>query len=104
MPLRLRLALFGAGLVALAIVVFGLLLYALLARGAVTNQDDALRARATKAVASLDANPSLGRQPVIAPADLGTSNDIFIEVFDPGWSLLYATAQVNGSPPRPSNR
>ena len=48
MSLRLRLALFGAAVVALALVVFGSLLYALLSRGVVTNQDDALRSRAER--------------------------------------------------------
>ena len=104
MTLRLRLALFGAGVVALALLVFGLLLYALLSRAVVTNQDEALRARAAQAVVSLDATANLGSQPLTAPADLRTSNDVFVEVFDPGWNLIYATAELNGSPPRPSNR
>src|SRR5258708_19969602 len=51
--LRARLALFGAGVVALALLIFGLLLYALLSRAAVTNQDDALRTRAPQAPPSL---------------------------------------------------
>jgi two-component system OmpR family sensor kinase len=101
-PLRLRLALFGAAVVALTLVLFGALLYTLLARGATTNQDDALRGRASEAVASL--NNTLGttaREPV-APADLRTSTDVFVEVFDPSWTAIYSTAQLNGSPPIPS--
>ncbi|HKW70507.1 MAG TPA: HAMP domain-containing sensor histidine kinase [Candidatus Dormibacteraeota bacterium] len=93
MSLRLRLALFGAAVVALALLLFGLLLYALLSRGVVTNQDDALRTRAQQAVKSLDASPQLVATSVVAPADLKTSTDIFLEVFDPGWSVLYSTAQ-----------
>ena len=104
MSLRLRLALFGAGVVALALVVFGVLLYALLARGAATNQDDALRARAHEAVASLDAGSDLTAQPLVAPADLRTSTDVFLEVYDPNWNLLYSTAVLNGEPPSPSSR
>src|SRR5438034_7778387 len=104
MPLRLRLALFGAGVVALALALFGLLLYALLSRSVVTNQDEALHARAVEAVNSLNATPALTSQPVIAPVDLRTSNDVFLEVFDTGWNLLYTTAESNGSAPRPSNR
>jgi len=91
--LRLRLALFGVGLVALALLVFGVLLYALLARGVNTNQDDALRTRAQQAVASLNSSPRLvARQPV-APVDLRTSSDVFLEVFDQGWAPIYSTAQ-----------
>ncbi len=93
MPLRVRLALFGAGVVALALLVFGLLLYALLSRGVSTNLDDALRTRANQAVASLDAGaPPTPSQPV-APADLRSSTDVFVEVFDSSWSLLYTTAE-----------
>ena len=98
MSLRLRLALFGAGVVALALVVFGALLYALLARGVTTNQDDALRTRAQQAVASLNASPQVVESPSVAPADLRTSTDVFVEVFDPGWTLLYTTATPPVSP------
>jgi signal transduction histidine kinase len=100
--LRWRLALFGAAVVALALVVFGALLYALLSRGVVTNQDAALRTRAQQAVAALDA---AGRPPAtraVAPADLRTSTDVFVEVFDPGWSLVYTTAEPSISPERRS--
>ena len=103
-PLRLRLALFGAAVVALTLVIFGSLLYALFARGVNTNQDDALRTRARQAVASLDSSTDLGPRGTFAPADLRTSTDVFVEVFDPTWSVIYSTAQLNGSPPLPSSR
>ena len=102
MTLRLRLALFGAAVVALALVVFGLLLYALLSRSAVTNQDDALRARSIQAVSSLSVSPANGAARPVAPSDLRTSADVFVEIFDPGWSVLYSTAVMNGSPPQVS--
>jgi len=96
--LRLRLALFGVGLVALALLVFGLLLYALLARGVNTNQDDALRARAQQAVASLNASPAMAATQPVAPEDLRTSTDVFVEVFNEAWSPVYSTAQPFISP------
>ncbi len=100
MSLRARLALFGAGVVALALVVFGVLLYALLSRSVTTNQDDALRSRAGEAVASLNASPQAPASVApVAPADLRTSTDVFVEIFDPSWSVLYSTAELNGSPP-----
>ena len=98
MSLRLRLALFGAGVVALALLVFGVLLYTLLSRGVVTNQDDALKARAKQAVVSLNASPALIATSPVAPADLKTSTDIFVEVFDPGWKVVYSTATPVVSP------
>ncbi len=104
MSLRLRLALFGAAVVAATLVIFGVLLYALLARGVTTNQDDALRGRAGEAVASLKATSNLAPQAPVAPANLANSTEVFLEVFDSGWNVIYSTAQLNGSPPVPSVR
>ena len=104
MSLRLRLALFGAGVVAATLIIFGVLLYALLARGVTTNQDDALRGRAGEAVASLKATSNLAPQAPVAPANLANSTEVFLEVFDSGWNVIYSTAEVNGSPPVPSAR
>jgi signal transduction histidine kinase len=91
--LRLRLALFGVGVVAIGLLVFGVLLYALLSRGVAGNQDDALRTRARQAVASLDASGAPSSVAPVAPADLRTTTDVFVEVFDAGGSLLYTTVQ-----------
>jgi two-component system OmpR family sensor kinase len=102
--LRLRLGLFGAAVVALTLVLFGTLLYALLAHGAVTNQDDALRSRAREAAASLNGSAGITPRSPVAPADLRTSTDVFVEVFDPSWTPIYSTAQLNGSPPMPPAR
>ena len=100
MPLRARLALFGAGVVALALLVFGLLLYGLLSRSVSTNQDDALRTRAQQAVTSLDSSPPLAAAQPVAPADLRTSTELFVEVFDPTWQVLYSNARPIVAPPR----
>ena len=100
MPLRARLALFGAGVVALALLVFGLLLYALLSRGVSTNQDDALKTRAQQAVASVSSTSSLSASQPVAPADLRTSTDVFVEVFDPSWQVLYSDAEPVVTPNR----
>ncbi len=104
MPLRLRLALFGVGVVALTLVIFGGLLYALVSRSVNTNQDDALRTRAHEAVASLASAPDLKPRPPLAPVDLRASTDVFIEVFDLNWTVIYTTAQLHGVPPMPSAR
>ncbi len=99
MPLRLRLALFGAAVVALTLVLFGGLLYTLLARSVTTNQDDALRTRARDAAAALTNGADLTPRSPIAPADLRTSTEIFVEVFDQSWSVIYSTGELNGTPP-----
>jgi two-component system, OmpR family, sensor kinase len=99
MSLRLRLALFGAAVVALTLVLFGGLLYALLAHSVTTNQDDALRARAGEATAALNAAPDLAPRAPVAPANLRTSTEIFVEVLDRDWSLIYSTGLLNGAAP-----
>jgi two-component system, OmpR family, sensor kinase len=103
-PLRLRLALFGVGVVALTLVLFGALLYALVSRSVNTNQDDALRTRAREAAASASLVVDLSPRPPLAPADLRTSTDVFVEVFDLRWTLIYTTAELKGLPPMPSAR
>src|ERR1700681_4217028 len=101
MSLRLRLALFGAAVVALALVLFGLALYGLFARGVNTNQDDALRTRARAAATSLGSTSAIGLTPVppVAPADLRTSTEVFVEVLGPDGTPTYSTAELNGAPP-----
>ena len=68
MSLRLRLALFGAAVVALALVIFGLAIYGLVSRSVDTNQDKDLRARAGAAVATLTntPGPDLAPRPAVA--------------------------------------
>ena len=97
-PLRLRLALFGAGVVALALAVFGLLLYSLLSRGVVTNQDDALKSRARQAIASLELSGTPPPATPVAPADLKTTTEVFVEVFDARGDLVYSTVQPTIAP------
>lgn len=99
MSLRLRLALFGAAVVALTLVLFGALLYGLLSRSVTTNQDDALRSRAREAVAALNGASDLAPRGPIAPANLRTSTEIFIEVLDQSWSVIYSTGELNGAAP-----
>jgi len=99
--LRLRLALFGAAVVALALVIFGLAIYALVSRSVDTNQDKDLRARAGAAVAALATTPDteLAPRPLIAPVDLRSSTDIFVEVLGADGSVIYSSGVLNGAPP-----
>lgn len=99
MSLRLRLALFGAAVVAVTLILFGAALYTLLARGVTTNQDDAVRGRAREAAGALNRGTDLTPRAAVAPVDLRTSTEIFVEVLDPNWSLIYSTGQLNGGAP-----
>jgi signal transduction histidine kinase len=97
--LRLRLALFGAAVVAVTLVLFGALLYGLLGRGAATNQDEAVRGRAREAVGALNRASDLPPRAPVAPVDMRTSSEIFVEVVDQSWSVIYSTGELNGAPP-----
>jgi len=99
--LRVRLALFGAAVVALALVIFGLAIYGLVSRSVDTNQDKDLRARAGAAIGALATTPNLdlAPRPVIAPVDLRSSTDLFVEVLGSDGTLIYTTGVLNGAPP-----
>jgi hypothetical protein len=100
MSLRLRLALFGAAVVALALLLFGAALYGLISRSVNTNQDDQLRSRARAAASALGSTPAdLTPRPLLAPADLRSSTDVFVEVLGLDGTPVYSTAQLNGAPP-----
>ena len=102
MSLRLRLALFGAAVVALALVLFGVLVYTLLALSVTNTQDTQLRARARQAASATNI-VDLSPHPLIAAADLKSSTDMYVEVLDPDGVPLYATAMLDGaSPPVPN--
>jgi signal transduction histidine kinase len=101
LSLRLRLALFGAAVVALALVIFGLAIYGLVSRSVDTNQDTDLRARARAAIGALATTPNLdlAPRPVIAPVDLRSSTDVFVEVLSSDGVVIYSTGVLNGAPP-----
>ncbi len=98
MSLRSRLALFGAAVVALALVLFGVLVYTLLALSVTNNQDTLLRGRARQAASATNI-VDLSPHPLIAAADLKNSTDVYVEVIDPYGIPLYSTAMLNGAPP-----
>ena len=85
-------------MVALALVLFGVLVYTLLAVSVTNNQDTLLRARARQAAAATNI-VDLSPHPLIAAADLKSSTDVYVEVLDPYGVPLYATATLNGTPP-----
>jgi signal transduction histidine kinase len=99
--IRVRLALFGLGVVALTLVLFTLLFFVLLAAGSANQQDKQLSTRAEQALAELAAAPphEFRAEQTLAPVDPATALDIFIVVLGPGGATLSATGEVNGAPP-----
>jgi len=95
--LRLRLALLGTGVVALAVVLFGLLIFTLASRAAGPDQDSVLKRRAEAAVRALAGG---GAPPAGAvPVDLRTSNDVFLEGLDAAGTAVFSTGEVDGAAP-----
>jgi two-component system OmpR family sensor kinase len=101
MPLRLRLALFGASVMALGLALFGALVYLLAAHSVVADQDRALRQHAMDAVTALQAVPAADLQPRAVPTavDLRTSPDVFLEVRGADGSVISSTGELDGRPP-----
>jgi two-component system OmpR family sensor kinase len=98
-PIRGRIALFGAGVVALAVVTFSSLVYVLVERSLVTQQDTALRSRGDEVLRQLN-SPRGFRPPAFTlPFDITKSSDIFVEitVFNP--SQVYSSGKVNNADP-----
>ncbi len=102
MPLRARIALFGSGVVALAVLAFGVLLYLLAAVSAPRQQAAELTRRANEAAASLQraAPTDVAAQRTLIPVDLAVSTDVFVEVLAPSGALLFSTGARDGTPPQ----
>ena len=102
MSFRLRLTLFGAGLVAATVVAFGWLVYTLAANSQATTQDDLLKQRAADAVAAIATAPAAeftgSSTPSLASAeDVRLRTDPFTEVFTQA-GLLSSSARVGDAP------
>jgi two-component system OmpR family sensor kinase len=101
MRIRRRLVLYAIGVAALGMTLFAVLLAALLSRGVVTDQAEALAAIAAETATAVSASdPSAdGAMPLVV-ADLRTSLDPFIVVLDDAGAVRLATARFDGAPPR----
>ena len=111
LPIRARIALFGAGVVLLTVVIFGGLVAILFERSAY-NQQDVLLERRSQQLTAVDRGtatdptrvPGLPRrldpQRLQVPVDLRTSSDTFIEFFDRSGNPLLSTGEVDGRSPR----
>ncbi|HZQ37230.1 MAG TPA: HAMP domain-containing sensor histidine kinase [Dehalococcoidia bacterium] len=101
MTIRLRIALFAAGVVFVAVALFGLLIYVLAAAGERSSQDQALALRGQQVVTFLTLAPldDLAASRSGPPLDLATSEDTFTEVLSITGSLLYSNGQLGGATP-----
>jgi signal transduction histidine kinase len=84
--------------VGLAVVVFGLLIFTLASRAAGPDQDSALRLRAQAAAQALGSGPPPAAG-LVAPVDLRTANDVFVEGLDAAGTPVFSTGQLGGAAP-----
>jgi two-component system, OmpR family, sensor kinase len=98
-PIRARIALFGAGVVALTVVIFGILVYVLVDQNLVRQRDVTLQRLATRFTTQLDTGPISLRDlgPLRFQEDLATSTNPFWMITD--GSQAISNASLNGRPP-----
>jgi len=99
-PIRGRIALFGAAVVAITVVIFSVVVYVLVERSLVSQQDTTLARRGDQAWATIVG--SGGRFVpfrLFLPADLNSSPELFIQIFDSQGTSLFSSGKVKGIDP-----
>ena len=99
MPLRQRLALYGTSVAAAGMFVFIVLLSGLGANGVREDQDRSLTAMADAAAAALERGAATASRPLVV-TDLRNSTEPFLMVLGGDGTLRYASALLDGAPPR----
>jgi len=100
MPIRWRLALFGVGLTAAALLAFALLLNAIIGPGAVADQDELLGGIAENGVTAFAADPTTAAAVSPIAADIASSDEPFVVIAAEDGTIRYTTGLVDGSAPR----
>jgi two-component system, OmpR family, sensor kinase len=97
-PIRGRIALFGAGVVALTVVIFSSLVYVLVERSLITQQDEALKGRGDEVLRQLESRGGFRTSQFPVPIDISKSSETFVEItiFDQG---RVSSGKINGADP-----
>ena len=99
-PIRGRIALFGAAVVALAVMIFSSLVYVLVEQNLISQQDQAIRTRGDDILRRLESPGGFHPGPSsLFTIDIAKSQEIFWEItlFNP--SQVYTSATINGADP-----
>ena len=101
MRIRRRLALWGAAVVGIAMLLFGSLFNVLAQTSAPNEQDKALAELADQFASELADAPAPLLAEIEPPVrlDLATASDPFVAVVDEAGSVLYSTGQIDGAAP-----
>lgn len=98
-PIRGRIALFGAGVVTITVVIFGVVVYALVGQSLHSQQDTSLRQRGVVIWSGIQAGGVLPRGAYRFQTDLNSSIEPLIEIFDSNGTPYIWTEYVNGTAP-----
>lgn len=98
-PIRGRIALFGAGVVALAVVTFSSLVYLLVERSLVSAQDTALKSRGDEVFRQLESPAGFRPSRFSLTIDIATSSEIFEDIILTGPGQVYSRGKVQGADP-----
>jgi two-component system OmpR family sensor kinase len=100
MSIRMRIALFGAAIVAGSLLVFGILISAAARNSTSTQQDSDLTHLADALTARLNAAPPAlpSAPPIVPPIDVRANSDAFVAVVDRRGTVTTTTASLDGRP------
>jgi two-component system OmpR family sensor kinase len=99
-PIRGRIALFGAAVVAVTVVIFSGLVYIVVERSLVSQQDTALIQRSDAWWRFLETGGRFARLPFSPPIDLNSSSEPFVQVFDAQGASQYSSGTINNIDPQ----
>jgi signal transduction histidine kinase len=103
MPIRARIALFGAAVVAVTVVIFSVLVYVLVERNLVSQRDKELTRRGDEIAASMRIvlleQLRQRQRGADVPLDLKTSSDTFWELLDQNGVPVFSTGTINAAEP-----
>src|SRR4029077_3518016 len=104
LPIRARIALFGAAVVALTVVIFSVLVYVIVYGSLVRQQDRTLQIAGDRAWSVLESGGRVVPGRNFFPPDLNNSSEPFVEIFDSQGTPTISGAIINGvNPELPSN-
>ena len=98
--IRARIAIFGAAVVALTVIIFSVLVYVVADRSLYSQQNSAISRRGDVIWSSLQSSGGLPRGLPRFSIDLNNSIEPLIEVFDPQGTPVYTTATIQGISPQ----
>ncbi|HVH64573.1 MAG TPA: HAMP domain-containing sensor histidine kinase [Candidatus Acidoferrum sp.] len=100
-PIRGRIALFGASVVALTVIVFSVVVYYLVQGYLITQQQTTLKQRGDQVWQALERGPRFARTVTpFVPVDLNNSSEIFVQLFSPEQASEVSTAKIDGIDPQ----